>query len=306
MRSSELQTLIDIIPDNFADPGADYQAVGEMMAPFHGHPLLEGTTAETLSLDGVKTGHIWDAGSQDSHAIILHFHGGAFVSCSLDAYLFYGEIITQRLGAQVMIPDYRLAPEQPYPAAHDDCFNAYKGLIESGIDPARICVMGESCGGSLAIGTLLQARDQGLAMPACFVSLTGWFDLSVSGQEFEERDPFLTADWVRNRATDYLAGKVDHRDQRVSPAFADLTGLPPMYLQLAQYDTVREGVIQLAANAVRDGVEVTLESWPGLIHGWHGLVNAGVPEAELAWTRIRAYVERRCNKRDSTKSTAND
>ena len=104
------------------------------------------------------------------------------------------------------------------------------------------------------------------------------------------RDPFLTAEWVRNRGREYVAGKVALDDPRVSPAYAELAGLPPLYLSVGERDTLREGVVALAAAAERAGVEVTLERWPEMVHGWQGLVSAGVPEA-LAWfARAREYL----------------
>lgn len=129
-------------------------------------------------------------------------------------------------------------------------------------------------------------------MPACFVSLTGWFDLELADTTGAGRDPFLTPEWVRNRGRDYLAGQMALNDPRVSPAFADLHQLPPLYLQIGQFDTMREGALALAANALRSGVQVTMESWPGMIQGWHGLVTAGVPEATAAWAAISDYIAR--------------
>lgn len=163
-----------------------------------------------------------------------------------------------------------------------------------GVSASSIALLGESCGGSLALGLLLRLRDEGVALPACFVSLTGWFDLSVSGAVVAGRDPFLTPEWVRNRGRDYLAGRLALDDPRVSGAFADLQGLPPMYLQIGQFDTVREGALTLAARALRAGVPVTVESWPGMIQGWHALVTAGVPEAVAAWAAIRRYIRATC------------
>ena len=96
---------------------------------------------------------------------------------------------------------------------------------------------------------------------------------------------------MRNRGRDYVAGQFPLDDPRVSPAYADLRGLPPLYLQIGQFDTVREGAIALGVNALRAGVAVTMESWPGMIQGWHGLVTAGVPEANCAWSAIRRYVQ---------------
>ncbi len=288
-RSDVLQSIIDSVPPDFADPGADYLAVREMFAPFHGHPISEKLRVDSVDYGGVRCGsYILEGGQND--LIAFHCHGGAFVSCPLDQYHFYAEMIAEQTGCRVVMPDYRLAPENCFPAAHDDCFNAYCGLLESGADPAQIVLIGESCGGSLAVGMMVRLREAGLAMPACFVSLTGWFDLAIKGPNFAERDPFLTREWVRNRGRDYVAGLLELDDPRVSPAYADLQGLPPMYLQVGQFDTMREGAITLAANALRAGVTVNLEDWPGMIQGWHGLVNAGVPEALDAWAAIRNYI----------------
>lgn len=288
--SKELQAIIEFVPPDFADPAADFNAVRAMFAPFHGHPTSAGFNVEIRHFGGIRSGYYELLGA-DNAWTAFHCHGGAFVSSGLDEYHFYAEIIARQTGCRVVMPDYRLAPEHPYPAAPNDCFDAYCGLLEHGVPPATIVLMGESCGGSLALGLLLRLRDAGLPLPACFVSLTGWFDLAVSGVPVPGRDPFLTPEWVRNRGRDYLAGQLDLDDPRVSVAFADLRDLPPMYIQVGQYDTVREGAITLAANALRCGVPVTLESWPGLIQGWHGLVTAGVPEASAAWAAIRNYID---------------
>lgn len=287
--SNELQAIIDVVPADFAAPAADYRAVREMFAPFHGHPIGDDMRMEIKDFGGIRCGEYAIRESVHTRTV-FHCHGGAFVSTPLDEYHFYAEIIARHTDCTVVMPDYRLAPEYPYPAAPDDCFEAYCGLLDSGVNPDDVVLMGESCGGSLAVGLLLQLREKNLPMPACFVSLTGWFDLSVSGEIVNGRDPFLTPQWVRNRGRDYLAGQMNLDDARVSPAFADLSDLPPMYFQIGQFDTVREGAILLATNALRSGVEVTIESWPCMIQGWHGLVSAGVPEAVAAWAGIRDYI----------------
>ncbi|HQR04774.1 MAG: alpha/beta hydrolase [Proteobacteria bacterium] len=285
-----LQQIIASVPADFADPGADCVRVRETMAPFHSQPVSPEVRIAIETHGGVRCGR-YRLGTDEPRLMAFHCHGGAFVSCPLDHYHFYAEMIARQTGAEVFMPDYRLAPEHVFPAAHDDCFHAYQGLLASGCDPRRIVLMGESCGGSLALGLMVRARDAGLPLPACFVSLTGWFDLSLAGPEPTGNDPFLTPSWVRNRGRDYTAGRIPLADPRLSPAHAALAGLPPCYLQLAEHDTVREGVLTLATRAARAGVAVTLEAWPGLIHGWHGLANAGVPEALAAWSRIRTFME---------------
>jgi acetyl esterase/lipase len=291
MVSQELRNLLEVLPKNFADPAADYRAVREMFGPFHGHPVPDDLVIDIREFGGVRVGTYSSAQVHDVERTVFHCHGGAFVSCPLDVYHFYAEMILRLTHSKVVVPDYRLAPEHPYPCALDDCFNAYRGLLDSGVDPQSLYFFGESCGGSLAVGVLLRARAAGLPMPRAFVSLTGWFDLTVADTENNGRDPFLTPEWIRRRAEEYLAGALPPDDPLVSPAYADLTGLPPMYLQIAQYDTVREGALKLAANAVRDGVDVRMESWPGVVHGWQGLANMQIPEALRAWSRIRAYLD---------------
>ena len=289
-QSKELLAIIGAIPENFADPAADFQTVRDMFTPFHGHPTSDEFEIDIIHYGGIRCGRYNFKGT-DKKYTAFHCHGGAFVSSSLDEYHFYAEIIARQIGCNVIMPDYRLAPEHPYPAAPDDCLNAYCGLLEQGGNPGDIVLIGESCGGSLAAGLLVQLRDRGLPLPACFISLTGWFDLTVAGQKVVGRDPFLTPEWVRNRSREYVAGKLALNDPRVSPANADLHGLPPMYIQIGQFDTVREGAMRFASNAMRSGVQTTVEGWPGMVHGWHGLVTAGVPEAAAAWRAIRRYIE---------------
>lgn len=290
MTSEAFRALLNSVPEDFADPAADYLQVRSTMAPFHNHPTSPDLRIDIREVGGVRCGWYQFDGDADRTGIALHYHGGAYVSCPLDVYHFYAEIIAVALGMPVVMPDYRLAPEHPFPAAPRDCVAAYRGLLELGVDPGRIVVLGESCGGGLGLGALLQARDEGFPMPACFVSLTGWFDLDVTSPP-PGRDPFLTPQWVRNRGLDFTAGKIDLDDPRVSVCNAALEGLPHLYLQVGQCDTMAPGALKLAERATLAGVPVTMESWPGMIQGWHGLVTAGIPEAEQAWVAIRRFVE---------------
>ena len=294
---SQAQTdILALVPPDFADPEADVVAVRAMMAPFHGHPVPPQVRVTETELGGVRCAWYDDTRRPVSDRTIFHCHGGGFVSCPLDDYHFYGALLAERFGFRVLMVDYRLAPEHVYPAAHDDCLAAYRALLQAGADPSRLVVSGDSCGGLLGLATVLAARDEGLPNPACFLSISGWFDLSVSGTPdapAPARDPFLTAAWVRNRGRDYVAGRYALDDPHVSPAWADPAGLPPLYLSVAQYDTVRQGVWTLAANALTAGVDVTAESWIGTVHGWQGLVSAGVPEAEAWFARARQYLDAR-------------
>ncbi len=300
MPSRELTEILALVPAGFADPEADYRAVRETMAPFHGHPVPAHVTVTEVELGGVRCAWYEDGRQPRRERVVFHCHGGALVSCPLDDYHFYGAMLAEQLEARVVMPDYRLAPEHPFPAAHDDCLAAYRGLVTGAADaagaadPAHVVVSGDSCGGLLGLGAVLGARDEGLALPACFVSISGWFDVSVPEPIADRgagRDPFLTADWVRHRGADYAAGRVELEDPRISPVYADLAGLPPLYLPSGQHDTVAPGRRGAGPGGTAAGVAVTAESWPGMVHGWQGLVTAGVPEAMAAFARTRAYLD---------------
>ena len=231
MPSRELTEILALVPHDFADPEADYRAVRNTMAPFHGHPVPAHVTVSEVELGGVRCAWYEDSRQPRRERVVFHCHGGALVSCPLDDYHFYGAMLAEQLEARVLMADYRLAPEHAFPAAHDDCLAAYRGLIggAAAADPAHVVVSGDSCGGLLGLGAMLGARDEGLALPACFVSISGWFDVSVPDPVEDEgtgRDAFLTAAWVRHRGEEYAAGRVELDDPRISPAYADLAGLP--------------------------------------------------------------------------------
>jgi epsilon-lactone hydrolase len=295
MPSQSFNDILALVPPDFADPEADYIQVRATMAPFHGHPVSPAFEVEVATLGGVRTATVGAAGPRTGDEIVaFHSHGGGLVSCPLDTYLFFGALLAEHLGVTAVLPDYRLAPEHPYPAAQEDCLAAYRGLLESGIDPTRVVVTGDSCGAGLALCALMSARDQGLPMPAGFVSLSGWFDLSVAQPNESGVDPFLTTAWVRNRGRDYTQGQVPLDHPSVSPAHAGpaaLHGLPPLYLAVGQYDTLRHGVDRLAAQALAADVAVRWESWPGLVHGWQGLASADVPEALAALGAVRDFID---------------
>jgi epsilon-lactone hydrolase len=291
--SRELTEILALVPPDFADPTADYRAVRAMMAPFHGHAVPPYVTVTETTVGGVRCAWYDDTRFPRRDRVVYHCHGGGLVSCPLDDYHFYGAMLAEQFEARVLLADYRLAPEHVFPAAHDDCYSAYRGLlVEEGVDSQRIVVSGDSCGGLLGLGTLLRARGEGLAQPAGFISISGWFDLSVARERpGRARDPFLTAAWVRNRGRDYCSPEITLDDPRVSPAFAEVRGLPPLYLAVGEYDSLREGVYALAAAAVNAGVTGTFESWPQMVHGWQGLVGVGAPEAMAWFTRARAFLD---------------
>jgi acetyl esterase/lipase len=263
------------------------------MKPWHGHPIAEDTQVSYSEAGGRSVAWVEAANCTRSDRYALFCHGGGFVSCDMADYLFFAEIISRLLDCRVVVPDYRLAPEHRYPAALDDCVAAYYALLEREVPANSIFTTGDSCGGGLAVSVILRARDEGRSVPACHLGLTGWYDLKLDKCHTDEgprTEPMITPGWFRNRVADYLAeASVD--EVYASPAGAKCDGLPPLLLQVGENDLTSEGARRLAERASAAGVDATLSVKAGMVHGFHGLVNSGVPESAEAWAEAKSFID---------------
>jgi len=199
--------------------------------------------------------------------------------------------LSRRIDARVASVDYRLAPEHPYPAALQDARAAYRGLLDSGVDPRSIAVVGESAGGGLAVALLASLAEAGLAQPACAVLFSPWTDLTLSGESITslvEIDPAFTPEKVSVRAADYV-GSADPTDPAISPIFADLRGLSPILIQAGSHEILLDDSIRLARRAAIDDVAVTLDVTPGVPHGFQAFA-AILDEGDAALARAAAFV----------------
>jgi monoterpene epsilon-lactone hydrolase len=294
--SAEFAAALAHFPKGLASPSDTFEDVRRKFAPAHGHDPGADVACESATLGGVSGVWVSLKGkpAQPSDPAILFFHGGALVSCTAPEYTFYAAWFVRETGLRAFIVDYRLAPEHRFPAALDDCAAAHRGLVASGVAPERIAFVGDSCGGGFVVTTLLRLRELGAPQPACGVALCGWLDAEVSGDSARNpagEDPFVNPEWMRARWRDYLGAGGDARSPLVSPIHADLRELPPLLLQTGQVDTVRDDSVRLAARAARDGVAVTLEVWPGMIHGFQGLYGA-CPEPAWAVKHVAQFIAR--------------
>jgi acetyl esterase/lipase len=291
MSRSQLQALHELLRHSPLDFGAD---VVEMRAAFHemiGHrPLAPDVRTDEVVLDGVPCLEVAADGRMDA-GTVLYFHGGAYAAGSAADSVGLVSDISRRAGALAYAVEYRLAPENPYPAAVDDALAAYRGLVAAGVDPASVAVVGESAGGGLAVALLLRIRDARLPMPACAAVLSPWADLTMSGSSLaskDQADPALSADALSVRARSYLAG-TDPAVPCASPALADLRGLPPLLIQAGSAEILLDDAVRLAARAATEDVAVTLEVVPGAPHVFQGF--AGVlDEADAALDHVGAFL----------------
>jgi acetyl esterase/lipase len=228
-----------------------------------------GVETETMRLGNVAAEWIIPR-EADHDKVLLYLHGGGYQVGSIKTHRALVGAIAKSSGVCALIPEYRLAPEHPFPAALEDSLAAYKYLLETGHDPSDIVVGGDSAGGGLAVSLLLEIRDQNLPMPASAILLSPWVDLTVSQPsvlKLIDQSPTLFLREMRIWAKNY-AGDFPLELPKISPMYADLKGLPSMLIQTSDADALIDENQMLAANARRDGVEVDLQVWPGMFHVW--------------------------------------
>ena len=253
--------------------------------------LVEGTTVEATTSGGVP-GEFVVAPGADAAKVVLYFHGGGYVMGSPEGHRAFTSRLSQATGARVLSMDYRLAPEHPFPAAVQDGIFAYQALIESGYAPGNVAIAGDSAGGGLTFATLLSIKDRGLPMPSCAVGLSPWTDLTMSGPSIMGRadiDPLLTGMAVQWFANQYVT-REQAPDPFASPLFGDLTGFPPLLIQVGTLEILYDDSSRFAEAAVKAGVQCTFEPYEGQIHVFQALA-PHLPETAQAVASIGAFVK---------------
>ena len=228
--------------------------------------------------------------------VVLYAHGGGYSACSVDSHRRLMGHLAKAAGCRVLGVDYRLAPEHPHPAALEDLTSAYRWLLESEHRPTDIAIAGDSAGGGLAVATLLSLRDDGMPLPAAAVVFSPWTDMTLSGESMISRsevDVLLTLSATRVGVTSFLASGDPH-DPLASPLYGDLTGLPPLYVQVGDYELLLDDALRLAERARIAGVHVMIEVFPEMLHVFQ-LAAGNIPEADEAIGRAGAWLAAHLN-----------
>ena len=256
-------------------------------------PLPEGVSIAPASGPGFAGAWFRPEGAAKGRAL-LYLHGGGFVLGSTVSHRPILTRLASAAGIDILALDYRMPPEHPYPAALDDAMAGYRWLLAEGYAADQIAVAGDSAGGQLTLSLMLRAKAEGLPRPACAVMISGWLDLSLTGDSImrnQPADPLMTREMVRPMAEAYM-GDIALDDVRASPVFGDLAGLPPVYLQTSTADILEDDSHLFATRAKAAGVDVELDRWPGMIHVWHAFAHI-IPEAREAFAKIGAYLDTR-------------
>lgn len=221
----------------------------------------------------------------DQQATILFLHGGGYTTGSAFGYRPLVGALAAAADAGVLVPDYRLAPEHPFPAALDDCLAAYQWMLDRGVSADRIVLAGDSIGGALVVAVMLAVRSLGLPMPGGGVLMCPGFD--VTGKAFEKLMTPERFETIRRCGELYLAGR-SPEDPAINPLYADLAGLPPLLIQAATGDVVRDDAQRLADAAGAAGVDVKFVLYPGDMHVFH-IFWSFLPEAADALHQIGEF-----------------
>lgn len=252
---------------------------------------VSGISCEWISLEG-SFGSAQDR--SDAGRVLLYFHGGGYVLGGLDGHRDLAWRLAEASGLKVLLVDYRLAPENPFPAAVEDATACYRWLLDAGFRADHIMIGGDSAGGGLTVATLVNLKNLGLAQPSGAILMSPWVDLSVSGASVPTNE---TADCMLSRAAlerfaELYLGDLDRKAPLASPLFADLSGLPPLLVHVGSTEVLRSDAEQLVDNIKQAGGDAVLEVWPDMPHVFQ-VFAARIPEGKDAIRKLGAFLNNR-------------
>ena len=248
------------------------------------------TRVDKVQFNGLSAEWV-SAGNVIEDHTILFLHGGGYSTCSTDTHRELAAHISGASCARVLLPDYRLAPENPFPAALEDALSAYRWLVANGHSSKNISIAGDSAGGGLSIAAAIALRDDGDPAPASIACISPWTDLAMSGDSIKTHariDPMLKYETLRQMASYYCA-RNDPCTPLISPLYADLKGLSPLLCQVGSDEILLDDSIRIVKKAKNEGVDATLKIYDRMWHVWHLTVRI-MPEAQSAIEELGHFI----------------
>jgi acetyl esterase/lipase len=248
---------------------------------------------QKVDIDGVPAEWI-SAPSTVKGNVILYLHGGGYISGSINSHRELVSRISRASNGRVLIIDYRLAPEHPFPAAIEDSTKAYEWLIENQkISPENIIIAGDSAGGGLTFATLINLRDNGIALPIAAVGLSPWTDLGITGETYKTKrkeDHMVSLDGIIFDASLYL-GDTDYQNPLASPLYGSLEGLPPILILVGTAELLLDDSRRFAERAEEAGIDITLDIWDDMPHVFPAFA-AFAPEGQQGIEKIGEFMKK--------------
>jgi acetyl esterase/lipase len=246
---------------------------------------------EQADVHGLNAEWLTPNGSAEDK-LLLYLHGGAYVMGNCATHRQLVSYLAKYSGVKALLPEYRLAPEHPFPAAVDDAVGLYRSLLKDGYAASNIVIAGDSAGGGLTMATLLSLRDARDPLPAAACLLSPWLDLAATGESMVTRakkDPWFQPEDMPIVAA-YYCRQDQIRHPLVSPVYADLSGLPPIYIQVGEDEILLSDSTRAAEKLKAAGGEVEIEIWPGMWHVFQAFLHQ-VPESKKAAKKIGKFVQ---------------
>jgi len=251
-------------------------------------------TVEKINMEGIQAEWLIPfSSSTRSEKVILYLHGGGYVTGSIEDHRMMCGLLANATGTKVLIPEYRLAPEHPFPAALDDALKVYQWLLGQGYSSTNMIIAGDSAGGGLGVATVLALKEKSGSLPAAVVCLSPWADLALTGQSHTTKakaEAILNKDVLHEWALCYT-DESNLTNPLVSPIHGDFHGFPPLLIQVGSEEILLDDSILLAEKAKSAGVDVTLKIWDGMWHVWQALGDL-IPENRKTFEEIGQFVQR--------------
>ena len=292
MPSAEFNAVVEALsahpPAIPVDVHGARQAIDDLMG---GAPLADGVTVEPVTV-AARSAEWIRPSTATNERVVLYLHGGGFRIGSLRAYRPFASQLAVALETQLLVVDYRLAPEHRFPAGLEDCLAAYAWLLATGWRNDQIAVMGDSAGGGLVASALLAAKRRGLPQPASGVCLSPLADMTCTTKAYVRNagtDPYFNIKAAIEAAHDYL-GDADPRRPLASPIFGDLADLAPILIHASTHEVLADDAVALATRVAQCGGRVQLDMWPQMTHVWHAMI-PHVPESVAAVGDVRAFLQ---------------
>lgn len=226
--------------------------------------------------------------------VILQLHGGGYIGAVRNAYYVFAGLYNEVSdGCSVLTPDYRVAPENPYPAALEDALASYRWLLDNGYSGDQIVLAGDSAGGGLAMALCMYLRDHGMPMPCGIVAMSPWTDLTASGESYEtnyEKDPLFGNTRESMIYLDDYAGTHNKTEAYISPLFGDFHEFPPMLIQVGSLEMLLSDSVSVAEKARGQGIKVRLSVYEGMFHVFQ-MAYLNIPESKKAWAEVGKFFD---------------
>lgn len=294
MSRQQLEAILEISAQNPPPPNA---GPVELRAWFEGinaqTPIAERSMIERVAA-GPVGGDLIRLPESDDSGLVIYFHGGGFLFGSARSHRVIATNLARASGLQVLAADYRLAPEHPAPAAHEDALAIYRWALDRGYEPSRIALAGDSAGGNLALATAIKARDGSLPLPGAIMLMSPALDLAdeLESHAGVSDAPLLTADLMGLFKMAYL-GSGDRRAPTVNPLHADLAGLPPVLVHVGSWEILHDDSVEIVKRIKAAGGSAELKVWDGMCHSWQlfaPMLEEGMASIDEAGAFLRAHL----------------